>query len=194
MTTTPSQNGPDATERPTDDLVVPPQASINNADIPSEADAAMAETHADMAPILATARQGIEETTLTPEEIERYTNILLGDGFLKAGQLNSAREAYAAAGAEIPNEKVIACGDVCLKAGWLNYAREAYAAAGATEKLMAVGDVWLKKGQLNAAREVYAAAGATEKLVAVGDMWLKQGRLNAAREAYAAAAKLGAGT
>jgi hypothetical protein len=108
----PGHDGEDDTQRSLDDLTISPQTSINNADLPREADAAAtghehwltpaADEKALRTQLLvrtlrhqiarvvterrtAEARRGIEETTLTPEEIERRTNILLGDGFLKAG-------------------------------------------------------------------------------------------------------------
>jgi hypothetical protein len=124
-------DGEDDTQRSLDDLTTAPQAAVNDADLPREADAAATGHEHWLTPAadekalrtqllvrtlrhqiarvvterrIAEARRGTEETALTPEEIERQTNILLGDGFLKEGQLDRVRKAYAEAGAEIPNE------------------------------------------------------------------------------------------
>jgi hypothetical protein len=153
MTTTPGQNNQDDVQRPTDDLPSSPQASTNDADLPRAADAAATEHEHWLTPAAdekalrtqllvrtlrhqiarvvierrtAEARRGTEEATLTPEEIERRTNILLGDGFLKEGQLDRALDAYAAAGAF---EKLIVVGDDYLERGAVDEASMAYAAA-----------------------------------------------------------------
>ncbi len=66
-------------------------------------------------------------------EVEVKASSLMGGGeeALEKGWCNEARLAYAAAGAEMPKDRLIACGAKALEMGWFREARESFEAAAA---------------------------------------------------------------
>ena len=191
----------ETTKKSVDALNTTPQVPTDEMTILCEADAAENVTRSGIAPMLATVRADADEMEPTleeVEEIERRIQILSGDGYLKQGNLDAARKAYAAARVEIPTKKYLACAGAELEEGWFDRVREVYASALFAEKLIFIGDraaSWHNPGSMRfeSALRSFWAAGAKEKLVALGDTCLKEQQPDRAREAYAAAAKLGAG-
>lgn len=143
-------------------------------------------------------------------QIKKAVHILMGNGFLKAGMLSDARNAYKMAGENILSEKLIEYGDSRILAFrscdstkqqqivvLLSDARIAYTEAGALAKVAECGRALLsslssitdndfKAELLKQARLAYESAADTTGLIECGDACMKYGFLLEAFAAYTA--------
>lgn len=106
------------------------------------------------------------------EEHQKNVNLLIANGFLKAGAFAEAREIYEKEGVEIPKDNLIECGNVCAVNGLLDEARRAYKTAGVDipdAKLIECGDACFKASNFPDASISYFLAKDEAKLIACGD-------------------------
>ncbi|HXH94840.1 MAG TPA: hypothetical protein VNN25_24915, partial [Thermoanaerobaculia bacterium] len=184
--TTPDPRGKDDTQHPVDDITTQPRASLDETTLPREADAATTETRMDIAPILATAKEGAEEASESPLETEatRRANIRMGNQYLDMEMLGDARIWYTAAGA---TEQLIHLCDRLIEREQFGEARSIFVEMGIempAEKFEAAGDACFARRKFSAAHIAYVCAGATEKLLTLGDACFEQGQDQVGEWAY----------
>ncbi len=117
-------------------------------------------------------------------DVGRRAAVLLGDAYVRIGNFDQARKAYATVNA---TEKLIALGDFALTKRNYREAMRAYTTAAAQDKLILLGDLCVDANEWHFALKAYEAAKAQEKLVSLGDAAFEQLRTSMAEEAYAIA-------
>ena len=95
-------------------------------------------------------------------EIEKRTQELLGNAYLKKGELDEAIKAFKLAKAK---DKLILCGEKCLEEGELDDSIKAFKLAKTPipkDKLILCGEKCLEKGWIDYAKEVFKAVARIE--------------------------------